>query len=611
MTTKMKHFRLLVVLSVVVVLCLSVSAPQFAIAQEGGEFGPIPLDDLPHPDYDFSRANKLPLTGYFEKTFDVNGEIRTAKFYIPATTPIRQFFSVIAVPGGIDTTEFLIASGWHDIADATEEGVVLLEPGKGGWKAPEEELPYVNAVIDFYKNNKYFSIFGLHYFVGYGKGGAALEAWATANPLFVISQVYVDTESLSQAYYAQFANKYFDGKSSGYTPIEIPAEYSIAYNEVPVPTWFINRDLSRISRGIAYWKAANDCVDKAVIKRGYLFDSIIYAQSPDSDAWQTDYCGPISKVALLEKEVDILNPKVTQTIYGFLSEYTRYDNTSAWGNQLGIRKPYGEIRTMLVNGYLREYMIYVPESAGRLWPDGAPVLFVFAGNTQTDKVFWHATQWWTVADEEGIILVIPCEQYAASPVSVSHRDLDVFYLQLAELVKKQYNVDPTRFYATGQSAGSFAAQGFGITNPQWFAAIASTAGVSAPGIEGGPGQIAEEQATYEMMPTYVIIGEGDIADMTGTLWDDTENWLDYWADYYLKANGLEKGDGSNRELNGRFETWAWYNEQGFPLVKLTRTLHRAHNCIPAEMPLCWEFLKDWSLKDGVRYYKGVPVAPKK
>jgi len=42
MTTKMKHFRLLVVLSVVVVLCLAVSAPQFAIAQEGGEFGPIP-----------------------------------------------------------------------------------------------------------------------------------------------------------------------------------------------------------------------------------------------------------------------------------------------------------------------------------------------------------------------------------------------------------------------------------------------------------------------------------------------------------------------------------------------------------------------------------------
>ncbi len=239
------------------------------------------------------------------------------------------------------------------------------------------------------------------------------------------------------------------------------------------------------------------------------------------------------------------------------------------------------------------------------------MLFVFAGNTQTDKVFWHATQWWTVADEEGIILVIPCEQYAASPVSVSHRDLDVFYLQLAELVKKQYNVDPTRFYATGQSAGSFAAQGFGITNPQWFAAIASTAGVSAPGIESGPGQIAEEQATYEMMPIYVIIGEGDIADMTGTLWDDSENSLDYWADYYLKANDLEKGDGSNRELNGRFETWTWYNEQGFPLVKLTRTLHRAHNCIPAEMPLCWEFLKAWSLKDGVRYYKDVPVAPKK
>ena len=55
-------------------------------------------------------------------------------------------------------------------------------------------------------------------------------------------------------------------------------------------------------------------------------------------------------------------------------------------------------------------MVYVPESAEKLWPDGAPVIFVFAGNSQTDKVFWHATQWWQVADKEGVILVFPCEQ---------------------------------------------------------------------------------------------------------------------------------------------------------------------------------------------------------
>jgi len=596
----MKRFRFPVVLFILTMLCMAVSAPQSVIAQQGGEFGPISLDNAPIPDYDYSRANKLPLTGYFEKSFDVNGETRTAKIYISATAPIRTFFTVIAVPDGVDTTEFLIASGWHDIADANEEALLLLEPGKGGWKSPEEELPYVNAAIDFYKSNQYFSIFGLHYFVGYGKGAGVLEAWAAANPIFIISQVYVDGESLSEAYYSQMAKMYYDGLNTGYAPIEIPDEIKIARNEVPVPTWFINRDVNKISKAIEYWKSANDCVKDTVVTRGYLFDSKVYAQSPDSDAWQTDYCGPISKVAVLEKEVDILNPKVNQTIYNFLTEYSRYDNTTAYGNQLGIRKPYGEIHTMLVNGYLREYMVYVPESAEKLWPDGAPVIFVFAGNSQTDKVFWHATQWWQVADKEGVILVFPCEQYSSSSTVVSHADNDVFYPQLVEVMKRQYNVDPTRFYATGQSAGSGVSQVFGMTNPEYFAAIATTSGLRAPA----------ENATFEMVPNYAIVGEGDNPNYIGTLWDDTENLLDQWAEYYIKANGLEKGDGSNVEVDGRYKTWTWYNKQGFPLFKITVTAYRAHNCIPAEMPMLWEYMKHWSLKDGVRYYDGVPVASK-
>lgn len=601
----MRGFRLLVASFLVMTLCVFAGIPSVVTAQEKGKgvFAPISLDSAAYPDYDYSRANKLPMTGYFEKSFDVNGEMRTAKVYISSTAPIRSFFTVIAVPDGMDTTEFLVKSGWHDIADSAEECLLLLEPGRKGWGDPEDEQAYINAAMDFYKSNKYFSIFGLHYLVGYGRGGTALEAWAAAHPLFVISQAYVNTESLGDAYYSRFETMYFDGKSSGYTPIEIPDQIKIAYSEVPVPTWYIHWDLGKVSKAISYWKSVNDCVPDAVIKPDYLYGSRVYAQARDSDAWQTAYCGPISKVATLEKKVDILDAKLSETIYNFLTEYARYDSTTAYGNQLGVRVPYGEVHTMLVNGYLREYMIYVPDSAEKLWPNGAPVLFVFAGNSQTDKVFFHATQWWKVANDEGIILVIPCEQYSSSSTVVSHKDTDIFYEQLAELVKKYYNVDPTRFYATGQSAGSFAAQGFGITNPEYFAAIASTSGLSAPGVQTGPGAISPEDATYEMIPTYVIVGEGDISDMTGSLWDAVDNSLDKWADYYLKANGVGPlGDGSNVEVDGRFTTYTWCNEQGFPLVRLTQTAHRAHNCIPAEMPMLWDFLEHWSFKDGVRYY---------
>ncbi|HYQ56992.1 MAG TPA: hypothetical protein VEP89_06555, partial [Draconibacterium sp.] len=469
-------------------------------------FTPVSLDEAPTPEYDFQRANKLPMTGYFEKSFDINGKTRTAKFYIAETAPIRTFFTVVAVPEGYNTTEFLVASGWQDIAVKNEEGLVLLEPGNNGWRDAETEQDYVQAVMNFYSRNNYFSIFGISYLIGYDGGGSALEVWAAEHPLLVTSQAYVNSESQNDTFYSQFDKMYMDANSTGYTPFEIPEEIKFAYNEVPIPTAFINSDLSQVAEGISYWKEVNDVISRSTSNSTYMFGADVFNQSESSDAWSTAYAGPISKVITLESESDALNPHLTHALYDFVTEYVSYENALAYGNHLSPRKAYGEIGTMTVNDELREFQIYEPESADRIWPDGAPVVFVFAGNSQTDKVFFHNTLWWKVADEEGFILALPCETYSSSSSSVSHANTDVFYKKLADYVTKYYNVDPTRFYATGQSAGSFAAQGFGVTNPEYFAAIASTSGLSYPSDEQGFGRSSNEDASFEMIPNYCIIG---------------------------------------------------------------------------------------------------------
>lgn len=589
--------------------CLTAST--FGQVREGAnarEFAPVSLEDAPVPEYNFQRANKLPMTGYFEKSFEVNGSSRTAKIYIAATAPIRSFFTVIAVPEGVETTEFLVAGAWQAIADENGEGLLLLEPGSKGWGDPYTEMEYIDAVMGFYARNDYFSVFGISYLVGYDGGGTALEAWASAHPLMVISQAYINSDSQSDAWYSRFDTMYFDGLSSGYLPLEIPEEIRFARSDVPVPTVFIHSDLGRVSRGISYWKKVNDASTLGSSHPDYFFGAEVFPQSPDSDAWATAYTGPISKVLTLEKEVDVLHPKLSRTLYDFVTEYVSYDNTTAYGNHLAPRKKYGETGTMLIEGELREFQIYVPASAEKLWPEGAPVVFVFAGNSQTDKVFFHNTLWWKVADEEGFILAIPCETYSRSSTSVSHANTGLFYEKLAGYLKEYYPVDPFRFYATGQSAGSFACQGFGITHPEYFAAIASTSGLSFPSDEEGFGRISKAEASYGTIPNFCIIGQGDIEMMTGTLWDGRENMLDGWAAYYLEANGVGPlGNGSNLETEGRFLSWTWNNEQGFPLFKVGRTLYRAHNCIPAEMPRLWDYLKHWSCKDGVRYFDGVPL----
>ena len=607
----MKYYKYSILYFVVLFLSFSVvGQPGMNRIDESviRKFTPVSLDNAAIPEYDFQRANKLPLTGFFEKSFDINGTKRTAKFYIAATAPVRTFFTVITVPGSVETNEFLVASEWHAIADKNEEGLVILEPGENGWNTAENEQSYINAVMDFHKRNDYYSIFGINYLIGYGNGGTALEYWAAENPLLVVSQAFVNTKSQREVFYSGIKGKYMDGLSSGYVPLEIPNDVKFSKDEIPVPTAFINTKLENVSEGISYWKRVNDVVSRSSSNPEYLFGADVFSQSENSNAWATDYSGPISKVITLESEVDVLSPILTQKLYDFVTEYVSYDNSTAYGNFLAPRKEYGEIKTMLVEGELREFQLYVPETAEKRWPEGAPVIFIFAGNSQTDKIFFHNTLWWKIADEEGIILVIPCETYSSSSTSVSHANTGEFYEKLAKYVSNYYLVDDTRFYATGQSAGSFATQGFGVTNPEYFAAIASTSGLSYPSDEGGFGRTPTAEATFKMMPNYCIIGEGDIEMMTGTLWDETENMLDGWAAYFLKANNVGPlGDGSNVEIDGRFSTWTWTNKQGFPLFKVGLTKYRAHNCIPAEMPRLWDFLKHWSYKNGVRYYDGIAV----
>ena len=253
------------------------------------------------------------MTGYWEKSFIVNGETRTAKIYISPETPIRSYYTVIAVPDGVDTGEFLWKSTWKDLADQKEEGLFVLEPGKDGWGSAEDELAYVTAAMNFYISNRYFSIFGEHYLVGYGRGAPALEAWAAANPLKVISQVYVDSKGLGADYLNQFSTMEFDGTTApGYTTVVFPAGFDlINYNEVVLPTWYINPDKRTISDSLAYWKTANDTVafgvkDKALGR--------VYKQADDSGRWMTSYSGSISKVAVLDRPVSYWNKKTTSDI---------------------------------------------------------------------------------------------------------------------------------------------------------------------------------------------------------------------------------------------------------------------------------------------------------
>ncbi|MET0521408.1 MAG: hypothetical protein ABW156_05455, partial [Jiangellaceae bacterium] len=162
-------------------------------------------------------------------------------------------------------------------------------------------------------------------------------------------------------------------------------------------------------------------------------------------------------------------------------------------------------------------------------------------------------------------------------------------------------VDPTRFYSTGQSAGSQVTQNFAIAFPDCFAAVASTSFTAAPDSAGTIGMDGVRYpAANRRIPCYQIYGYGDLAFLAGGLWDDTQNSLDEWARYHLEVNGLELSDvdrleGTRSGWHDRFQTWTWRgHDTAIPVLKLTKNLYRSHNTMPEESPLMWDFLRHYS-----------------
>ncbi|WP_066047857.1 alpha/beta hydrolase family esterase [Robertmurraya korlensis] len=546
------------------------------------------LDGMEKPAIDITLGNKLPLNGYFTRNVTVGDESRTVKIYVAPETTVRDYFTVIAAPDGMTTEEFLHKSGWLDIADEKSEGLFILEPGVNGWGSVEEELAYINEAVKVLKDTKYYNPFGVFYLAGYGDGGTALQAWAMQNPLFVISSVFVETEDLDSEFIQETGDKTFAENKE------------ISYSEVPVPTWFVNDNPSSVGNLVEYWKGANDTVASG--EKGStagLMGSTVYTQKEDSDRIVTSYSDIRSKVAVLDQGGNgVYKTGFTKKVYDFLSYYTRYDNTTINGNVLGVRPDYEkmgvEIKEMNLDGYTREYLVYVPNSAPE---ENIPVVFVLAGNTQTARVFFDASHWWEVADKHGFMLVMPSEQYNTSTdvtwnvnYATNKQNDFVFLEEVVKQIDKDYNIDPGKRYLTGQSLGSMFTNYASAVMPEYFAAFGSTSGPLLRPVEG----------KNDKVPFYLLFGEYDIWSWDHTVPGPTNTTVQYWLD----RNNLGELDNAMVTTKDRYTTYTWYDQNDNPMYKYTQTKDRAHNFIVSEVWELWEeWFSHWNLdEDGVRHY---------
>ena len=96
--------------------------------------------ELPTVDYIIENYPKLDdyygqyIEGYYTyDDFAVGDTLRDAKFYVPADSVFNQPTVFIGVPSGNDPYDFIVDSGWKDLADDKGLYLIMMEDGGDGW----------------------------------------------------------------------------------------------------------------------------------------------------------------------------------------------------------------------------------------------------------------------------------------------------------------------------------------------------------------------------------------------------------------------------------------------------------------------------------------------
>ncbi len=191
--------------------------------------------------------------------------------------------------------------------------------------------------------------------------------------------------------------------------------------------------------------------------------------------------------------------------------------------------------TLVSAGHKREYLLYVPKSYDRTRP--APLVISLHAAMNWPAFQQRLTQWNTVADENGFLVVYPgglgtgpktwyMEGWRHPATMPDVR----FIAALLDTLEAHYNIDPTRIYADGMSNGGGMALALSCTLSGRIAAVGEvSAAQSLPSswcADSTPVPLLEMHGTADPFVPYDGAGAGAI---TPRPFPNIRRWVADWA----------------------------------------------------------------------------------
>ena len=187
---------------------------------------------------------------------------------------------------------------------------------------------------------------------------------------------------------------------------------------------------------------------------------------------------------------------------------------------------------------------YIPEQAKDAKAGSVPVVILFHGNTNDPRTQYDTSGWAQIASEEGVILICPEWQghtyqgYTYDPMTDDlNATADSDVITMLKIIEEKYpQIDQSRIYISGLSAGSMNTTNAGLSDTKYFAA---GAGHSGPfGVSDLNKAAAAANKDQYDMPIIFFTGDGD--EYCGSSFDTTaSNGGLQVAQIYQEFNGMD------------------------------------------------------------------------
>ena len=321
---------------------------------------------------------------------------------------------------------------------------------------------------------------------------------------------------------------------------------------------------------------------------------------------------------LLSRNYRCSNLGHTGYMGGLLGQYGDYELEPypVW-ERLGLEQIMVEKSLFKYNGKEEKYLWYeyVPASMKDAPNHSIPLVILLHGHNNDPRTQAETSGFPELGAQEGF-MVAELEWQGKSGLYDYMGDHGIEAVVL-ELLKKYPQLDPSRIYAEGLSAGGFTATAIGITKSHLFAAVGAHSGglfndeffLGFPFMN--PASLkaqAAQKAGKVQMPYFSITGTADEVVPYGPLIWDAWNLYQVLNGIPVEGPGSQKNKHRIETIKGHaMEIGDFLNSDGQPVIRTVAVEKFGHwNFVPGAREM-WEFFKLWARnpQTGESVYKGL------